>query len=633
MSTGWYHQTYQTGEWDGFNDSGIEPFRDDPLLNLARETIQNSIDARLETDSPIIVSFSKHDIKTDSIPGFEQLALAIRACSSEKSNRDNEKADSFFANALSLIDKDKIAVLSIVDSNTTGIKGPCENETAYHAFIKAKGLSHKESDVASGSYGIGKLAPYAVSELRTVSTIYEEEGNFVQLTQGKTILTSHKNAGEVKSSIGFWGEVNGCLPLEGVPNIASWVLNSTSIEEIPTRQGTKLSILGFDPVAHWQEILACSVAENFFGAISGGDLIVHIGSKYTLDSDSLASFFVCDDVQKLLALPQSPIDSERFENASTYYQALTLPKEAIIESQTLNLKHCKLNLIVDTGLPKKVCILRNGMFITDSLKGLIRFSDFKDFVAVFQCDNDEGNKLLRGMEPATHTNFIPKLLPKPDVKKGQKALDEIVKWIKAVLRDKARDPVSDKTSLDELKDLLGDEDVSGSNPKGEEINPLGRVIYQGKPIKLTSHRPTPSNSPTAVDVDTGDQPDSGQGGGGGAGAGGGDGSGGQGGISGSGTGGGASMGRPVDLNNLRAPLSPDGKRKISFTPTSTGKISIRIYEARADVDYPVEIKSASEGAVRKGSLEVDCIAEHRMTVLLELRESFNGAIKVVANEI
>lgn len=134
-------------------------------------------------------------------------------------------------------------------------------------------------------------------------------------------------------------------------------------------------------------------------------------------------------------------------------------------------------------------------------------------------------------------------------------------------------------------------------------------------------------------MDTGDQPDSGQGGGGGTGAGGGDGSGGQGGISGSGTGGSVSMGRPVDLNNLRAPLSPDGTRKISFTPTNTGKISIRIYEAGADVDYPVEIKSTSEGAVHKGSLEIDCVAEHRMTVLLELRESFNGAIKVVANEI
>lgn len=412
MSTGWYHQTYQTGEWDGFNDSGIETFREDPLLNLARETIQNAIDARLVSNSPITVAFGINHIKTDTIPDFEQFAETIRQCADEKSNKDNEKANSFFENAISLINKDKLTVLTIIDSNTIGIKGPCENETAYHAFMKAKGLSHKESEVASGSYGIGKLAPYAVSELRTVfvSTAYENNGKFTQLTQGKTILTSHKNSTEIKSSIGFWGHICGCQPLEGVPAIASWLLNAKSITEISQKQGTKLTILGFDAVAHWQEILACSVVVNFFGAIAGGDLIVNVGDKYTLDSNSITNFFDCEEVQRFINAPsQTAIDPDTFKNASWYYQALNIPPEDIINSQTLNLKHCQLNLIVAEGLPKKVCLLRNGMFITDSLKGLIRFSDYKDFVAVFQCVNDEGNKLLRSMEPPTHSNFTPNL--------------------------------------------------------------------------------------------------------------------------------------------------------------------------------------------------------------------------------
>lgn len=265
MNTGWYHQTYQTGEWDGFNDSGIETFREDPLPNLARETIQNAIDARLSSDSPITVSFGINHIKPNTMPGFEQFLKALQQCAKEKSNIDNEKANGFFKNAISLINKDKLTVLTITDSNTTGINGPCENGTAYHAFMKAKGLSHKESDVASGSYGIGKLAPYAVSELRTVfvSTIYENNGELTQLTQGKAILTSHKNSTETKSAIGFWGNIAGCLPLEGVPLVAQWLLNAKTTDEIFQKQGTKLTILGFDAVAHWQEILACSVVINF----------------------------------------------------------------------------------------------------------------------------------------------------------------------------------------------------------------------------------------------------------------------------------------------------------------------------------------------------------------------------------
>ena len=37
--------------------------------------------------------------------------------------------------------------------------GPCNNGTKYYAFMKAKGQSRKDSETASGSYGIGKFAP------------------------------------------------------------------------------------------------------------------------------------------------------------------------------------------------------------------------------------------------------------------------------------------------------------------------------------------------------------------------------------------------------------------------------------------------------------------------------------------
>ena len=379
MNTGWYHQTYQTGEWDGFNDSGIETFREEPLLNLARETIQNAIDARLSNNAPVTVYFGIEHVKPDTIPDFEQFIKTLRQCAKEKNNKENEKANGFFNNAISLINKDKLTVLTIIDSNTTGIKGPCDSETAYHAFMKAKGLSYKESNVASGSYGIGKLAPYAVSELRTVfvSTVYEDNGNFIQLTQGKTILTSHKNDTETKSATGFWGAIDGCLPLDGAPSIAPWILNAISNDEIQQKQGTKLTVLSFDAVAHWQEILACSVVINFFGAIACGNLIVYIGDKYILNVDSIETFFNYDEVQNFVNnIAQTAIDPDAFKNAYCYYRALTIHPGSVINSQTLNLKHCQLNLVVGESLPKKVCLLRNGMFITDTLRGLIRFSDY-----------------------------------------------------------------------------------------------------------------------------------------------------------------------------------------------------------------------------------------------------------------
>lgn len=84
MNIGWFHQTYQTGEWDGFNDSGIETFREDPLPNLARETIQNAIDARLPNSAPITVSFRVTHIQPKMIPNFEEFSNVLKKCSKEK---------------------------------------------------------------------------------------------------------------------------------------------------------------------------------------------------------------------------------------------------------------------------------------------------------------------------------------------------------------------------------------------------------------------------------------------------------------------------------------------------------------------------------------------------------------------
>lgn len=98
--------------------------------------------------------------------------------------------------------------------------------------------------------------------------------------------------------------------------------------------------------------------------------------------------------------------------------------EVLIEqSEQLHLGLCQLKIIVAEGLPRRVCILRNGMFITDSLTGLKRFSDFKDFVAVFHCQSTKGNELLRAMEPPRHDDFEPaRLFTKEEQRKGKKAL-------------------------------------------------------------------------------------------------------------------------------------------------------------------------------------------------------------------
>ena len=54
---GWYFPPTNGGLGDGFNNPGIAHFNGSPLTSLARETIQNSLDASTASNQPVHVSF------------------------------------------------------------------------------------------------------------------------------------------------------------------------------------------------------------------------------------------------------------------------------------------------------------------------------------------------------------------------------------------------------------------------------------------------------------------------------------------------------------------------------------------------------------------------------------------------
>lgn len=212
---GWHHPVDESDQWDGFNDSGIEHFRGSPIPHLAREANQNALDAR-ESDV-VNVKIRLHKVDTASVPHIAELKENLQSCYAAAKN-ESRKAEVFFEMALAELDKHKIYVLEISDYNTSGMVGPCHNGTPFYAFMKAKGQSRKDSDTATGSYGIGKFAPYVVSNIRTifVSTVYQdEEGAYHQLTQGKSIFMSHDRDGERKQGVGFWGIREKCQPVGG----------------------------------------------------------------------------------------------------------------------------------------------------------------------------------------------------------------------------------------------------------------------------------------------------------------------------------------------------------------------------------------------------------------------------------
>lgn len=639
-------------QWDGFNEPGIEHFAGSPFRSLGREATQNTLDAK--TSSPARIRIRRVEVATKSIPDVQGLKHTIALCDAG-GVAEGDKAAQFFSNAKTLLEKPKTTVLQIADYNTRGVAGPCQNGTPYFALMKASGQSKKDSATATGSFGIGKFAPYTVSNLRTVflTTVWKDDisGKEIQYVQGKAILMSHQNGSAVHRGTGFWGIKNNCLPVvDDGAEIPDWLDRNVTSED---GLGTTLSILGFNPAKNWDRILAASIAESFFGAIDKGELEVEIEDGPTLTSTSLEDFFSDSDVIK--SLSDEKDEPESFISGGQFLKALRSTESKIEETENAGLGHCRIHILVGENLPKKVAILRNGMLITANLERLRRFSEFKEFVAVVECLSEKGNALLRAMEPPAHDDFEPARIADHKVQRAARvALAEIAKWVREMLQRHAQDPVKEVTEIDELAEFFGDEEGAGGGSADSDVNPQGAIKIRARPLpkkktSAASQKSGDAKGDGAEGTHEGDGDGAGTGehdGGDGSGGGseGGDGGGGGGGQhqdgegSESGKGGGSGAGstttpKPVAVRNFRGVVLSPSKRRLAFTPGSTGQVELQLEDSGADTNRPLEIVGSSIGSLTNGKVHVACTSGKRITLDVELSQTFAGTLRIKANAI
>ncbi|TPN02784.1 hypothetical protein FKO01_49200 [Mesorhizobium sp. B2-3-3] len=628
-------------QWDGFNDPGIEHFTGNRLQHLGREVPQNTIDAKIK--APARITFKQRKVAVKSIPSLSEFVSAIKQCAEASKFDDSEKAAKFFDSAKKMLEAKDISILQIRDSNTTGLVGPCENGKPFFAMLKATGQSRKIG-TSTGSYGIGKFAPFTVSELRTVfvSTVWNDDlGRPKHYVQGKSVLMSHHDAkGRVRRGTGFWGVRRNCAPVIGlVDDLPDW-LRLTDSDGNLAEPGTMLTIIGFQPGKNWQKVLAANVAENFFGAISRGDLEVDIDDRISITRDTLPEIF--SDGSILEAIKDQPGEPDRFEDTSNYLNALNEGPEVIVaKHESLHLGECQLRILIGENLPRRVAVLRNGMLITEALPGLKRFGDFKEFVAVLECPTDKGIHLLRAMEPPRHDAFEPDRLPPDRRHTGRIALRELADWVRKTLGRYARDPVKEETALDELADMFGDEDEEGSAKQKDE-NPGGKIIIRARQVKPKSTGAPIGGSAPTVDEEEGEGEGNGKSDGfnegetkGGFGARGPNET-----IGGDGTGSGGAntvsrtMGTGLPLADVRAVLLGPRKRRVAFTPQVTGTIVVELQDSGADTNYALSIASSDQGAVSRGRVDrLPVTAGSRCVLEIELEREFAGTLRVVANAI
>lgn len=409
MSIGWNFPSNNYGILNGIGEAGIETFKGTPYRSLAREICQNSLDAKINEGKPVVVEFSCSQISTNVLPGFLALKEAIESCLRFWSKQNNKKTVDFFEKAVLVTDQKTIPVLRISDFNTTGLVGSDRDyNTPWQNLVKASGVSDKGGS-SGGSFGIGKSAPFACSDLRTVFYATHDR-NGLKACQGIARLVSFAvkskilkhDTDHITTGIGYFGEVekNRAIP------------ECRSLDEgfYRSEVGTDVFILGFTNKPGWEKEVIVSVLEDFLVSIYLGLLEVKV-EGITISKHTLAK--VIEEYKETAVM------------AYNYYQTLVSPDAYIITDNFEGLGEVELHILIQNGLHRRVLMSRsNGMKVFDQKN----FPSAIQFAGICILKDEGINSYFREMENPQHDAWEPERHSKPsEAKKRRQGLLRYIK--------------------------------------------------------------------------------------------------------------------------------------------------------------------------------------------------------------
>lgn len=602
----------EADEAEGLSDAGIETFRDNPFSGVARETGQNSRDARLG-GKPVTMVFEKVVVPTDSFPSISLYREAAARCLTLARLANDEKEIEFFVQATRRLDSSELSILRISDSNTRGLEGPCVAGKPFHSLVKATGVSSKESETSGGSFGIGKSAVYAASDIQTAfySTLYEDEsGEQRFLSQGKTRFRSFTDAqGIPRRSVGYWGNPEGFTPLVNQSEVPSWLRRN----EI----GTTICAIAMRESHEWQNTIIASAVQNFFCAIHREEMNFKIDG-ISINKNNLLRFFNNDGV-KAAAIAAGAEEDFAFANAM--YDCLRQEEDTIKKSVVVSgAGTFKIQMMLRENLPKRIGFVRNGMYITDNLKHFgqkfQKFPMYSDFVAIVEPAGQQESVWLKRLENPRHDELSPERIP--EVAKRESTKDagrRLANAIRTTVKEAAKTQSKAVVDLDELNEFFVLEGKGKKDEQGIRDPSTFKIVLAPQPPR-TSKAPPPrdddeGNSGGAV---RGEQ-DGGKTGGFGEGRGEGWGK--------EGTGK-KSNRKPMLLGSPRTMLvdGSHSKRRIYFTPSASGRGTFSFESSGLNDSQPI--------AVKDGPIQVACVKDDRQYIDVEFSTPYDGPIEIIS---
>ncbi|MEQ9426597.1 MAG: hypothetical protein RJQ09_19395 [Cyclobacteriaceae bacterium] len=430
----------KTSLFDGLNNPMIEHFSGG-YYHLAREVIQNSIDAPDDIKKPVRVVFTQEFIPLKFFPGIKRFKEILELCN--RSWDKNPEVQEFITKAQNVIGKEQIPLLKISDYNTIGLQGQDDDMSGgWFSLVKSRGASSKRTG-EGGSFGIGKGAAFKTSPLRTVFySTYSKDG--FRKFQGIAELVTFKDQEGPRRGTGSFGSRN-----------YGSIKNPSDIPEFFLRKETGLDIYiaGATLDNNQSDELVKSVLRNFWYAIYRNELIVEVADE-VISKETLENLLVEHFEDQPTKDHIEPVG-----NPLTYYEAVAKGKR--FETDLPILGKVLFYFYKTSEHLNHVAMIRKSHMIIYSKQ--YRHPDA--FAGVFICDNKDGNTELRKMEPPAHDKWD----PERNEQNGYQIIEEIVNWIRGKLKELREIQSSGFQEVPGLSKYLpfNDESQNGDNGNNE----------------------------------------------------------------------------------------------------------------------------------------------------------------------
>jgi hypothetical protein len=510
MSAKWSFVSNNGGRFDGANATSEDHFKSSRLSSFVREMVQNSIDARpLDAggkpkfpDKPVIIKIEFREINKQEFDGFEGIWKHIEASKEQaKKLKNNIWVDRYEEIIRKFRNRQKIRVLCVHDSNTSGLLGPVDGspEGPLYAVTKGQGVSSKQNDSSGGSFGHGASAAFLFSGSRCVyyfSEIEPESSSDPRYRfMGKSHLQSHVcpyDSNLITVGTGYYANDNPLKTPLIDDEIPEWAKKLRSQSELGV--GTSVYIVNSTYREDLYDETCISLIANFFNAFKENQLEA-IVNNVRINKDNILDRYK-EYKKKFEDDQRDEIDVDFIENCFKSIQTIVEPDEKN-EIEIPDFGKVEWYLRFGEKVKwKKVGVSRSiGMLITREPRNLQHFQGMKNFDMFVCVKGHRGNQILKQIENPKHDAFeLDRIsdLNENERKRITKSYKDFTDKIRDIIKEYAKADLKEESIIDELADLFGqhsnDEKLPGASDRGTQIIITDKISVGKRAVGMSLRR-------------------------------------------------------------------------------------------------------------------------------------------------